>query len=328
MHIVMQAIRVHRFGGPEELRHEALPDPVPGPGQLLVRIEAAGVNPVDTYIRAGIYAWKPGLPYTPGSDAAGTVAAVGDGVTGFRPGDRVYLFGSASGRAAGAYASHALCGPQQAYRLPNGVSFAQGAALGVPYATAHRALVGRGRARAGETVLVHGASGGVGMAAVQIARSLGLTIIGTAGTAEGLALVRAQGAHHVVNHGEPGRVDRIRELTGGRGVDLILEMAAHINLDTDLALLGPRGRVVVIGNRGRIEIDARQAMAKDSAILGMSLWNVSPAELAAIHEALAGGLERGELVPVVGRELPLAEAARAHELVLAPGARGKIVLLT
>jgi NADPH:quinone reductase len=324
----MHAIRVHQFGGPEVMRLEELPDPVPGPGQILVRIEAAGVNPVDTYIRSGQYASTPPLPYTPGSDAAGTVEAVADGVTGVEPGDRVYLVGTAGGRAAGAYASHALCEPHQVHRLPERVSFAQGAAVAVPYATAHRALVGRAGARAGETVLIHGASGGVGVAAVQIAaRVLGLTVIGTAGSSEGLSLVRAEGAHEAVNHREPGYAQRIRELTGGRGADLILEMAAHINLDTDLGLLAPRGRVIVIGNRGRVEIDARQTMAKDSAILGMSLWNVTPAELAAIHDALIAGLERGDLRPVVGHELPLAEASRAHELVLAPGARGKIVLV-
>src|SRR5262249_54431104 len=153
-----------------------------------------------------------------------------------------------------------VCAPTQIHRLPPQTSFAQGAALGVPYATAYRALFHRAGARPGDTVLVHGATGGVGIAAVQIARAHGMSVIGTGGTERGLALVRDQGANVVVSHRAPNYLDDIRAATGGRGADVILEMAAHINLDKDLGLLAPRGRIVVIGNRGRVEIDARQAM--------------------------------------------------------------------
>jgi len=323
----MRAIVVHEFGGPEVLRLEERPDPVPGPNDILIRVEAAGVNPVDGYVRTGTYAMKPVLPYTPGSDGAGVVVATGARMRMFRPGDRVYFRGTVEGRAAGAYASLAVCAPSQVYPLPPRLSFAQGAAIGVPFATAYRALVSRAAARQGETVLVHGASGGVGTAAVQIARVLALSVLGTAGSTAGLELVRRLGANHVFNHNDPGYLEAIRAQTGRRGIDVVVEMLANVNLDHDLGLLAPGGRVVVVGNRGRIEIDPRQTMGREAAILGMVLWAASAEEMERVHAALDEGFALGTLTPVVGRELPLAEAPRAHEMVMAPGALGKIVLI-
>ncbi|HEY2905916.1 MAG TPA: NADPH:quinone reductase [Vicinamibacterales bacterium] len=324
----MKATRVHEFGGPDVMRFEEVGDLAPGPHQALVRIHAAGVNPVDAYIRTGTYARKPPLPYTPGSDGAGEIEAVGAGVDAFKRGDRVYIAGfGANAGGAGTYAEYALCTADQLYRLPARASFAQGAALGVPYATAYQALFHRAQARPAETVLIHGATGGVGIAAVELAHARGLRVVGTGGTEKGLKAAREHGADVVVNHKTPNYVDEIKKATGGRGVDVVIEMAAHINLDTDLSLLAPRGRVVVVGNRGRVEIDPRQAMGRDAAILGMTLFNATPAEIASIHAALVAGLENGTLNPVIGREMPMADAARAHEAVMEPGALGKIVLV-
>jgi NADPH:quinone reductase len=321
----MQAIVVRAFGGPDVLTLETLADPKPGPSEVLVRIRAVGVNPVETYIRSGQYARQPSLPYIPGSDAAGDVEAVGADVTTMNVADRVYIRGTIGG-TLGAYAERAVCVPAQVYPLPDRVSYAQGAAIGIPYATAYRALVHRASASPGETVLVHGATGGVGLASVQIARALGLRVIGTGGTDRGIEIVRQQGVAEVFNHREAGYLDLVMQATGGRGVDIVLEMAAHVNLDKDLGLLAPRGRVVVIGSRGRVEIDARQAMGRDAAILGMILFNSTDTELASIHAALGAGLANGSLAPVIGRELRLADAARAHEAVREDGAHGKIVL--
>jgi NADPH2:quinone reductase len=323
----MKAIRVHEFGGSAVLKLDDVPDPKPGAGEVLVRVRAAGVNPVDAYIHSGTYPRKPPLPYTPGQDGAGEVEAIGAGVTGFKSGDRVYIAGVANTVAgAGTYAERAVCDPSQLHRLPARTAFGQGAALGVPYCTAYRALFQRADARPGETVLVHGATGGVGIAAVELAHARGMTVIGSGGTDKGLAAVREHGADVVVNHRDAKYTDAIMAATGGKGVNLIVEMAAHVNLDRDLAMLAKFGRVVVIGNRGRVEIDARQAMGRDAAILGMTLFNVTAPEMVEIHAALIAGLENGTLNPVVGRELPLAEAARAHEAVMEPGALGKIVL--
>jgi len=267
------------------------------------------------------------LPYTPGSDGAGVVSAVGDGVAGMAVGDRVYLSGTASGAYSGTYAEQSLCLPEHLHPLPPGVAFAQGAAVHVPYATAWRALFDRALARPGETLLVHGGSGGVGIAAVQIARAAGLTVFATAGTARGLALVVEQGAHRAFDHTAPGYLADIMSATSQRGVDIVLEMLANVNLDKDLGLLARDGRVVVIGNRGRVEIDARQTMGRDAAILGMTLMNASAADRARIHAAIGAGLANGSLKPVVGREFPLKDAPAAHVAVMQPGAYGKIVLI-
>ena len=319
----MKAIRVQEFGGPEVLRLAEAPAPQPAAGQVVVRIRATGVNPVDTYIRSGNYARKPALPYIPGTDGAGTIEASGPGASRFAVGDRVYVAGSLSGT----YAEQALCEEQLVFPLPAHVSFAQGAAMHVPYGTAYRALFHRARARGGETVLIHGASGGVGIAAVQLARAAGLRVTGTVGTERGRKLVAAEGAHHVLDHKSPGHFDEALALTGGRGFDVIVEMLANANLARDLGLLAFGGRVVVVGCRGSIEINPREAMMRDASILGMSLWNASPDDLASIHAAIVAGLENKSLRPVVGQEIPLAEAPRAHVAVMEPGAYGKIVLV-
>ena len=324
----MKAIRVHEFGGPAAMKLEEIPDPKAGPGDVVVRVRAAGVNPVDAYIHSGTYARQPPLPYTPGQDGAGEIQSVGGEVKDFKAGDRVYVCGVGNTVAgAGTYAELALCSPSQLHRLPARVSFGQGAALGVPYYTAYRALFQRAGAKPGETVLVHGATGGVGIACVELAHARGLTVIGSGGTDAGLKAAREHGADVVVNHRSEGYADEIMRATGGKGVNLIIEMAAHVNLDRDLGLLAKYGRVVVVGNRGKTEIDARQAMGRDAAILGMTLFNVTDAEFVEIHAALIEGLDNGTLNPVVGREMPLAEAPRAHEAVMEPGALGKIVLV-
>jgi NADPH:quinone reductase len=319
----MKAIRVHEFGGPEVLKLEEAPTPKPAAGQVLVRIHAAGVNPYDTYMRAGTYAVKPPLPYTPGSDAAGVIEAVGDGVKKVKPGDRVYT----AKTVTGAYAEYALALEEQVHMLPEKVSFGQGAGVWVPYATAYHALHHSAIAHASETVLVHGASGGVGSAAVQMARAMGLTVFGTAGTPKGAELVKREGANQVFDHSKPGYQEEIMKVTGARGVDIILEMLANVNLSADLKLLATNGRVIIIGNRGEISINPRDLMSRRASARGFTLWAITPAEEAQIHAGLIAGLENGTLRPIVGKELPLAEAARAHKEVLQPGAAGKIVLL-
>jgi NADPH2:quinone reductase len=318
----MKAIRVDEFGEPEVMRLIELAEPTVGDKQVLVRIKAAGVNPLDTYIRSGTYPRKPQLPYTPGTDGAGIVSALGSTLDTVKLGQRVFLSGSISGT----YAEFAVCAPEQVHPLPQAATFAQGAALGTPYATAYRALFQRGQVRPGESVLVHGASGGVGTAAVQLARATEIRVLGTAGSVEGRQLVRELGAHEVFDHKDPGYRRAIIDATAGRGVDCILEMLANINLAEDLRLLAPRGRVVVIGSRGGVEINPRDAMMKDADIRGMVLWNATVAELATIYKSLGEQLADQRISPVIGQELPLAAAAEAHRAVMAPNARGKIVL--
>jgi len=317
----MKAIRVNEFGEPQVMKLQDVPDPKAGPGQVVIRVQAIGVNPVETYIRSGKYGPRQ-FPFTPGADAGGVIDAVGAGVGQFKPGQRVYTNGSLSGT----YAELALCDQAQVHPLPEKSSFEQGAALGVPYGTAYYGLFLRARAMAGETVFVHGASGGVGTAAVQFARAAGMTVIGTAGTDAGRKLVAQQGAHHVLDHHAPEYLKQLMAITEDKGVDVILEMASHTNLGKDLGVLAKFGRVIVIGSRGPVEINPRDTMGRDADIRGMTLMNATPQQLKGIHAAIIAGLELGSVKPVIGKQFPLADAARAHEAVLAPGALGKIVL--
>ena len=319
----MKAIRIHQFGGPEVLKLEEVPTPKPDAGQVLLRVRAVGVNPYDTYMRAGTYAIKPPLPYTPGSDAAGTIEAIGSGVTKVKPGDRVYT----AKTLTGAYAEYALALEEQVHRLPDNVSFEQGAGVWVPYGTAFHALYHFAKARAGETVLVHGASGGVGTAAVQMARAMGMTVFGTAGTDKGLDLVKREGAHQAFNHRSAGYQQEIMKASGDKGMDVILEMLANVNLGGDLKMLAQNGRVVVIGSRGDTTITPRDLMSRRASVRAFTLWAAQPAETAEIHAGLYAGLEKATLRPVVGKQFPLADAARAHKEILEPGAAGQIILV-
>ncbi len=310
----MRAIRVHEFGDPDVLTLEDLPRPEPVEGEVLVRVQAAGVNPVDAYVRAGAYRELPALPYTPGSDAAGVRADTGE---------RVFVSGSLSGT----YAEHALCREEDVHPLPDGLSYAQGAAVGLPYVTAHRALFQRAGARPGERVLIHGASGGVGIAAVQFALADGLEVTGTAGSEAGSDLVSAQGDVRVLDHRDPAHLGAAVELAGGHGFDLIVEFLANVNLGDDLKALAPRGRIVVVGSRGTAEVDPRDLMNAEGTVLGMRMPNATRPEVAAAHAAVEAGLRDGRLRPVVGRELPLADAPRAHQLLMERPALGKLVLV-
>ena len=318
----MHAIRVHAFGEPEVLKLEEVPEPQVGPGQVLVTVHAVGVNPYEGYMRAGGYAAPP-LPFTLGHDAAGVVAAVGAGVKAVAPGDRVYT----SQTLTGAYAEKTLCLESRVHPLPERLSFAQGAGVSVPYAAAYRALFQRARAMAGEVLLVHGASGGVGTAAVQLARAAGLTVIGTAGTDAGRRLAAEQGAHYVLNHHQDGYLQEAMQITANRGVDVVVELLANVNLGHDPEILATGGRIAVIGSRGPVTVDPRFTMMKEATIVGMTVWGATDKEIRSIYAALGAGLANGTLTPVVGRELPLAEAAQAHHDIMEKKAYGKIVLI-
>ncbi len=319
----MKAIRVFEYGEPEVMRVETVPPLSAGPGQILVAVKAAGVNPVDTYIRAGWHSIRMPLPYTPGLDAAGTILQTGQGCDDFQVGERVFVSGSLSGT----YAEQVLCLPQHLYRLPDEIDFLQGAALGIPYGTACRALFGRANATAGQTVLVHGASGGVGIAGVQLALAEGLKVIATAGTERGCELLREQGVQWVLDHHDPERRGVIMNLTEGRGVDIILEMLANVNLEYDLDMVALGGSIVVIGSRGRTEIDPRKTMTRDLNIMGMTLMNTPPAELKSIYQRIVAGLEAKLLKPVISDKFSLEDAVESHHQILELGHQGKIVLI-
>ena len=321
----MKAAFFRRYGPPEVLEYGELPDPAPARGEVLVDIHAVSVNAADWKQRAGQYPAKVALPHIPGRDFSGVVAAVGEGARDFQPGDAV--FGVCEVPAESAYAEKIALRQEIVGRKPERFSHVECAAAGLAALTALVSIEDTLQVKAGETVLIHGASGGVGVAATQIARANGLRVIATAGTERGMNLARQHGAHEVLNHRDGNYLNRVTPLTGGRGVDLVLEMLANVNLDRDLDVLAFRGRVMVVGNRGRIEIDPRKIMSKDGAILGMTMFNATADEYRTIHAALAPGLENGSLTPVIGREMPLDQAVQAHGAVMESGAFGKIVLV-
>ncbi|KFO23240.1 quinone oxidoreductase [Fukomys damarensis] len=322
---LMRAIRVFEFGGPEVLK--LLSDivvPAPEDHQVLIKVHACGVNPVETYIRSGIYSRTPPLPYTPGTDVAGIIESIGSNVSAFKKGDRVFTTNTISG----GYAEYALAAEHTVYALPANLDFRQGAAIGIPYFTACRALLHRAHVKAGESVLVHGASGGVGLATCQIARAYGLKVLGTAGGEEGRKVVLQNGAHEVFDHREANYIDKIKKSVGEKGIDVIIEMLANVNLSNDLKLLSYGGRVIVVGSRGSIEINPRDTMAKETSITGISLFSSTKEEFQQFASALQAGMEIGWLKPVIGSQYPLEKVAQAHENIIhGSGTVGKMVLL-
>ncbi|PSN20463.1 NADPH:quinone reductase [filamentous cyanobacterium CCP5] len=316
----MRVIQVQRFGGPEVMELATAADLKPEAGQVVVSIQAAGVNPVDTYIRGGQYARRPDLPYIPGIDGAGTVIAVGSG-SNWQVGDRVY----GGWPLTGTYGEQALYAADQLYSLPPQISFPEGAGIFVPYSTAYRALMLKGLARPGATVLIHGATGSVGLAAVQIAVNAGMRVLGTGGSEQGRERVLAQGADQVFDHHDEGYLQAIAAATDG--VDVVLEMLADVNLEADLQLLNRGGRVVIIGSRGRIGITPREIMAREAVVTGMTLFSTPPEEMAEIQAALGAGLRQGTLKPIVAQRFFLSEAALAHQRIITTPSAGNLVLL-
>lgn len=319
----MKAIVVREYGKPEVLKVEDVSTPSPTGTQLLIQINAIGVNPVDTYLRTGNHAHAPKLPYTPGKDAAGVVESVGEAVTNFKPGDRVYTADSLSGT----YAEYSLCEEVQLGKLPDNVSFEKGAGIWTPYATSYRALFQKAGAQHGEAVLIHGASGGVGIAAIQWAKNVGMMVIGTASSEEGKKLVAEQGADHVLDHTDDSHLAAVKEITDGKGVEVIIEMLANVNLQKDFDALAMFGRIVVVGNRGSLDFNPRVIMGKDATVFGMSLFNSPQSDRDLIHAAIFDGLKKGYLDPVVRKSMLLADAPIAHHEIIENKAFGKIVLL-
>ncbi|MGD9895719.1 MAG: NADPH:quinone reductase [Candidatus Methylacidiphilaceae bacterium] len=319
----MRAIVVKGYGGPEVLSWEDWEEPHPAPGELLVSVKAAGVNPVDVYLRSGGHQ-RSALPFVPGFDGSGIVEEIGEGVHAFGPGDRVYF---SLWEKTGAYAERVVCRSGEVEALPEPLDFVQGAAIGIPCATAYRALFLRAQAAPGDIVLIHGASGSVGLAAVQLARAAGLIVIGTAGGEEGRKRIAKEGAHHALDHRSPGHFRQILEITRGRGADIVLEMLANANLGKDFDVTASGGKVIVIGSRGLVEIDPRGLIARDVSVLGMSLFCASPKERQIIAAAVRAHLAKGLLRPVIRAVLPMSAAAQAQRLIMEPGVSGKIVLV-
>lgn len=321
----MKAIRVHEFGDSKQLKFESsVPIPQLDDNQVIVEVKAVGVNPIDPYVRNGGFGPQP-FPYIPGMDFAGNVKAVGKNVTAVKQGDRVY--GSTTKEMNNAYAEYVAVKENFVHPLPDMLSFSQGAAIPVPYFTAYRALFHLVKAQPGETLFVHGASGGVGVASVQLARWMGLRVIGTAGTPAGEKLVKNAGAHDVFNHREEGYINKVKEVIGKDGADIVIENVANKNLKKDLDIVGASGRIAVSGGIGEITINPLDLLEKEIAIIGVLFFQMSSQQLFQTRSAVQAGIEAGWIRPQIWKELPLEEASTAHDLLASgSGAQGKIIL--
>jgi len=320
----MKAIVVHKFGGPEVLKVDEVPTPKPGKKEVLIKIHAAGVNPVDTYIRAGHFGeFK--VPFVPGIDGAGIIESVGDGVTRFKKGDRVFCF---TNNLQGTYAEYCVCPEFACFPLPGKCTFQQGAAVGIPYFTAYRSLFQVGKPATAKSVLIHGASGGVGLAAVQMAKAAGMTVYGTAGTEDGLKLVKEAGANMVFNHREKDYVEKLMQATVGQGVDMILEMIADVNLVKDFQLIKKKGIIALIGSRGTVEISPNAILGKEIRVIGILVLDITEEELREAGTAVVKGLENGTLDPIIDKEYSMEQAPASHkDIIESSGAKGKLVIL-
>lgn len=321
----MRAIRVHEFGGPEVLRVEDLPDPQPGPGQVLIRLEAIGVNFIDIYFRTGTYPVR--LPFVPGEEGAGTALAVGPGVTACRPGDRV---GFTLGR--GAYAEQAAVAEARVVKLPDGIDAQTAAAAMLQGITAHYLTHATYPLRAGDWALVHAAAGGVGLLLVQMAKRLGATVIATVGSQAKTALAREAGADHVIVYTEQDFEEDTKRLTGGRGVDVVYDAVGKTTFEKSLNVLRPRGYLVLFGQASgpAPAIDPQILNPKGSLFLtrpSVGHYTATPQELRERATAVFQMIQDGTLRLRIDRRIPLAEAAAAHRALESRQTAGKLLLL-
>jgi NADPH:quinone reductase len=322
----VKAVRLHEYGGPEVLILEEIDKPQPGPGQVLVRVRAASVNQVDVAVRENRFPTPKEPPKTIGTDGAGVVEEVGEGVQSVAPGAEVVFSGIGIG-SEGSYAEYALLAEVQAVPKPPSLSFVEAAAMGLVFPTAYYGLVDRAHVAAGETVLVQGAAGGVGSAALQIAKALGARVLATVGDDAGAELVLELGAEAIDRKHEDVAA-RVKQLTEGRGVDVIVEVATSDNLAADVGLVAKGGRIVCIGQGRTAEaaVPVGPAIGVGATVLFANLGNAGRAGVARLMGEIATLVEQGKVAAVIGEELPLADARRAHELLQGPHL-GKIVLV-
>lgn len=322
----MKAMLCKQFGPVQDLSFEEVPMPVPGPGQVLIDVEAAGVNFPDGLMVQGKYQTKPPFPFTPGSEAAGRVRAVAADVATFRPGDRVVAF-----CGIGGYAEQVLAPASQVYALPDSVEFAPAAGFLITYGTSYHALKDRARLRAGDTLLVLGAAGGVGLTAVELGKQLGARVIAAASSADKLALARSYGADATIDYTSENLRERIKALTDGRGVDVVYDPVGGAHTEAALKSLAWEGRYLVVGfAAGTIPaLAANLLLLKSADLLGV-LWGASlkahPAEHAANIAELLGWYAAGRLRPHISETYPLADARAGLQRVMQRQAQGKVVL--
>ncbi len=321
----MRAVLCHGWGAVEDLTIADVPAPTPAAGEVLIAVRATAVNYADAIMVAGRYQTRPPLPFSPGLETAGIVTACGEGVTRFKPGDRVMAI-----LAYGGLAEMAVAPEAETFAIPDGMSFDEAGAFPIAYISSHVAIQWQGRLEPGETLLVLGAAGGVGLTAVEIGKAMGARVIAAASTPEKLAVARARGADEVVNYSTENLTDRVMALTGGKGADVCFDPVGGSLFDAALSSLGWGGRILLIGFvAGVPQIPANRLLVKHRAVLGSSLryfrWH-APDKLRRSVDQLTQWYGEGKLRPCITHRLPLEESVEAIRLLTERKAHGKVVV--
>lgn len=322
----MKAVQIKEFGGPEVLEIVDVKEPTPKENEVKVKMYATGLNPSENYTISGTYTYNiPDLPYVPGYDGAGIIEEVGHNVKNVKVGDRVYLSAFSAKRNTGTYAEKMVLDAKNVYHLPDHVSLNEGAALGIPAFTAYRALHQKAHIKAGEFVLIHGASGAVGTMAVQMAKAVGSIVIGTSSTEKGRENILNLGADYAIPHVTEENKAQIMEITKDKGPDVIIEFLANVNLETDSKIIADFGRIVVVGNRGTIEFTPRNLMTNEAIITGMAFTYPEDEDMREIHHGVTALIHSGFLKPLIGRKFTLEEATEAHEHLMGSSGDGRTI---
>ena len=322
----MRAMVVDEWCEPRDMKLRELPDPEPKAGQVAIDVRAIGCNFFDILMAQGKYQVRPPLPFSPGGEVAGTVRSIGSGVTGLAPGDRVFAM-----IGWGGYANVAIAPAATVAKMPPSMSFEHGAAFGIVYQTSYFALVHRAALQPGETLLVHAAAGGVGLAAVQIGRALGARVLATAGSAAKLDVAREHGAEQAFDYSDPSWVECVKEATGGKGADVIYDPVGGDVFDLSLKVIAFSGRLLVIGfASGKIPtVQLNRVLLKNISLVGLH-WGASrthdPGKIAPAMEELFALYEKGLVTPVVSSVRPLADAAAALDEIASRRSFGKVLL--
>lgn len=322
----MKAWRVNEWCEPDQMSFEEIPTPDPGAGEIRIKNKAAALNFYDILLIQGKYQVKPPRPFTPGSEIAGLVDAIGEGVTGFSLGDRVQAIASSGG-----FAECSLAPAAKSFRIPDAMTFEEAAAMIVIYQTSYLALTSRTTVRPGEWLLVHAAAGGVGLSAMQIGKALGARILATAGSEEKLQFCLSQGAEHAINYKDGGWVDQVKRLTGGRGADIIYDPVGGEVFELSTKCIAPEGRLLVIGFAGGTipSIAANRILLKNMSVIG-AYWGGylehHPQYMAETQAALFQMYEAGQIKPVVSQAFDLKDAATALNALATRKTFAKVVL--
>ena len=321
----MKAVEIKEFGDRNVLETVDIEEPSPNKGQVKIKLHVTGLNPNESYTISGTYSFVPELPYVPGYDGAGVIEEIGDGVDNFEIGDRVFLAGFTAERNTGTYAEKVVADAKRVYPAPDNLSMKEIAGLGIPAFAAYNALFLRAKIKAGEYVLIHGASGAVGSLAIQMAKAIGAIVIGTSSTEEGRKQILELGADHVMNHLSDKNKEELSKITGGKGPDVIIEILANENLDTDIEVIARYGRTVVVGSRDSIEILPRNLMGNESYITGMNVSKMTEEDRNSAYHGILAFIESGAVKPLIGKSFSLDEPVEAYKEMMEGSGNGRTI---